>query len=84
MTLRVPSEAKVVLAGNETKTEGELRTYRTKGLKDGESWDDYKIIVTYKGQTKEKTIRLMAGDQLEMAIGFDDVQESKDSIASIN
>ena len=40
-------------------------------LHEGESWDDYKIEVTYEGVTKEKTIRLFAGDKLEFSFNFD-------------
>jgi len=75
LTLNVPEKAKVVLAKNSTKSEGASRIFRTKQLRDGESWDDYKIEVTHDGVTKEKTIRLMAGDKLELTFNF----ESTDS-----
>ncbi len=75
LTLNVPEKAKVVLAKNSTKSEGSARIFRTKQLREGESWDDYKIEVTYDGVTKEKTIRLMAGDKLELTFNF----ESTDS-----
>ncbi len=38
LTLNVPEDAKVTLAGNTTKTTGDARTYRTKELKLGEVW----------------------------------------------
>ena len=75
LTLNVPETAKVVLAKNSTKSEGASRIFRTKQLREGESWDDYKIEVTHDGVTKEKTIRLMAGDKLELTFNF----ESTDS-----
>ena len=75
LTLNVPEKAKVVLAKNSTKSEGSSRIFRTKQLGEGESWDDYKIEVTHDGVTKEKTIRLMAGDKLELTFNF----ESTDS-----
>ena len=72
LTLNVPESARVVLAQNSTKSEGSSRVFRTKQLHEGESWDDYKIEVTYEGVTKEKTIRLIAGDNLELSFNFDD------------
>lgn len=77
LTLNVPEGAKVTLAGNETKTEGTTRTYRTKGLKMDETWDDYVVKVEFDGVVKEKTIRLIGGDQLELSFEFgtDDTKE---------
>jgi len=77
LTLNVPEGATVVLANNPTKSEGASRVYRTKQLKSGEVWDDYKIEVTYAGKTKEKTIRLIGGDKLEMSFNFDQREANK-------
>jgi uncharacterized protein (TIGR03000 family) len=77
LTLNVPTDATVVLANNETKSEGLTRVYRTKQLKTGEAWEDYKIQVTHNGVTKEKTIRLIGGDKLEMTFSFADHQANK-------
>jgi uncharacterized protein (TIGR03000 family) len=77
LTLNVPEGASVVLANNSTKSDGSLRVYRTKQLKVGEAWDDYKIQVTHNGVTKEKTIRLIGGDKLEMSFNFTDIQANK-------
>ncbi|MFN9626253.1 MAG: TIGR03000 domain-containing protein [Planctomycetota bacterium] len=77
LTLSVPEGAKVVLANNATKSDGSMRVYRTKQLKVGEAWDDYKIQVTHNGVTKEKTIRLIGGDKLEMSFNFADIQANK-------
>ncbi len=71
LTLNVPENAKVVLAQNATKSDGSSRVYRTKQLREGQAWDDYKIEVTYEGVTKEKTIRLIGGDKLELSFKFD-------------
>ncbi|MEQ1826123.1 MAG: TIGR03000 domain-containing protein [Pirellula sp.] len=76
LTLSVPEDAKVILAQNSTKSSGESRVYRTKQLREGEAWDDYKIEVTYKGITKEKTIRLIGGDKLELRFDFESEQSS--------
>ena len=72
LTLNVPEKANVVLAQNATKSEGSSRVFRTKQLQPGQSWDDYKIQVTHEGVTKEKTIRLIAGDKLELSFNFED------------
>jgi uncharacterized protein (TIGR03000 family) len=72
LTLHVPNGAKVELAGRTTKTEGESRTYRTKDLKRGETWDTYTIQVSMDGKTKEQTIRLIGGDALELTFSFDE------------
>ena len=77
LTLNVPEGATVVLANNTTKSDGGMRLYRTKQLKVGEAWDDYKIQVTHNGVTKEKTIRLIGGDKLEMSFNFADIQANK-------
>jgi uncharacterized protein (TIGR03000 family) len=66
LTLKVPAEAKVFLAGNETSSSGEVREFTTTKLAAGQSWDNYTIRVTFEqdGQTisREKTITLNAGD----------------------
>ena len=79
LTLNVPEKARVVLAQNATKSEGLSRVFRTKQLHEGESWDDYKIEVTFEGVTKEKTIRLIAGDKLELTFNF----ETADSVNKV-
>ena len=71
LTLNVPENAKVVLAQNATKSEGTSRVYRTKQLREGEAWDDYRIEVTFGGVTKEKTIRLIGGDKLALTFNFE-------------
>jgi uncharacterized protein (TIGR03000 family) len=77
LTLHVPEGATVVLANNPTTSAGLSRVYRTKQLKAGETWDDYTIQVTHEGRTKEKTIRLIGGDKLEMSFHFDEHQANK-------
>ena len=49
-----------------------MRTFRTKNLKQGESWDDYTIQVSYQGKVKEQVIRLIGGDNLELSFNFND------------
>jgi uncharacterized protein (TIGR03000 family) len=82
LTLNLPADAEVTLAGNVTKAEGETRTFKTMQLKPGQVWEDYEIVVRYQedGQpvTKHEKIRLIAGDKLELTIGTN----SKDRLAS--
>jgi len=80
LTLNVPADAKVVLAGNSTKTIGEQRVYRTKELNNGQVWEDYTIVVTHNGVTKEKVIRLIGGDEMQVAFNFD--SNISDALAS--
>ncbi len=75
VTLHVPEDAKVVLAGNETEGEGEVRTFRTRQLAEGQNWSDYTIRVTatVRGTsvTKVKSIDLKAGDHRDLVFDFD-------------
>ncbi len=64
VSVRVPADAKVTLAGNETSATGDLRHYKTK-LKPGEKWDDYKVVVTIQQDGRiiqsEKKLDIVAG-----------------------
>jgi uncharacterized protein (TIGR03000 family) len=75
LTVRVPSDAKVYLAGNETSAKGETRVYRTTGLHEGNSWSGYliKVELNRGGRTitKEKLIDLRAGENQEIEFEFD-------------
>ena len=70
LTVNVPADAKVYLAGNLTKASGEKRVFRTTGLASGKAWDSYVVRVEFEqdGQTvtQEKTIALKAGDSQEL------------------
>jgi uncharacterized protein (TIGR03000 family) len=78
LTLNVPAEATVTLAGNTTRATGARRTFLSQGLTLGQSWDNYDVVVQYEGQTKRQEIRLVGGDQLELTFDF------ADSLASNN
>src|SRR5256885_3262657 len=45
LTVHVPSDAKVFLAGNPTKAGGETRVFRTDRLTGGKAWDNYTVRV---------------------------------------
>ena len=82
LTVRVPADAKVYLAGNETSAKGETRVFRTTGLSNGKSWDDYVIKVEFErgGRTviQEKRINLKAGETKEL-----DFDVSEDKVADL-
>jgi len=74
LTIHVPADAKVYLAGNATKATGETRIFRTTGLTTGKSWDGYTVRVELdrggKVETKEETISLKAGETREIRFDF--------------
>ena len=78
LTLQVPQDAIVVLAGEATTATGAVRTYKTKTLTSGQAWPDYSIQVSVvrNGQlvTQEKTIRLIGGRQESLRFSFGDQQ----------
>jgi uncharacterized protein (TIGR03000 family) len=75
VTLRVPADASVNLAGNDTAGSGGVRTFRTRQLSEGQKWGDYTIRVTAVvngvSMTKEKTIDLVAGSEHDFTFAFD-------------
>lgn len=75
LTLHVPAEAKVTLAGVETKQAGEVRQFATSNLAAGQTWDGYKVVVelTRDGKTlqEERTIKLVGGEAQDLSIDFD-------------
>lgn len=75
ITVKVPANAKVNLGGNDTKAQGETRTYRTSALRSGGEWKDYKIVVTAEVDgrqiTKEQTFDLKAGENKELSFDFE-------------
>lgn len=71
LTVHVPADAKVFLAGNPTSAKGETRVFRTTGLSTGKAWDDYTVRVEFEqdGQIvkQERTITLRAGEAQELS-----------------
>ena len=72
LTLRVPAEAKVWLAGNATGSTGDTRTFETTALAAGQVWQDYEIRVVTEIDGRErvisKVIDLAAGQTLELEV----------------
>jgi uncharacterized protein (TIGR03000 family) len=75
LTIHVPADAKISLAGVDTKQSGEVRQFATTRLAAGQTWDGYTVAVemTKDGQTlrEERTIKLIGGKAQELSIDFD-------------
>jgi uncharacterized protein (TIGR03000 family) len=78
LTLHVPAEAKVTLAGVATKQTGEVRQYSTTKLTAGQIWNGYTVVVEMEkdGQLvrEERTIKLMGGQPQELTVNLDSNQ----------
>jgi len=81
LTIHVPADAKITLAGVDTKQSGETRQFATTRLAAGQTWDGYKVAVelTKNGQTlhEERTIKLIGGEAQDLSIGFDSTAVAK-------
>ncbi len=75
VTLFVPEDAKVSLGGVETKAGGDMRYFSTDKLKDGERWDQYRVVVTVERDGKqlkrERVVDVNAGDSVNLRFDFD-------------
>ncbi len=78
LTLKVPDNAKVTLAGAETTSTGPVRTFSTTQLTEGQTWSDYLVQVTWEREgkvyTQEQTITLNAGDNRTLEFGVEGAQ----------
>ncbi|MEM7314192.1 MAG: TIGR03000 domain-containing protein [Planctomycetota bacterium] len=76
LTLNVPVEAKVELAGSKTKQTGPTRVFRTSRLKAGETWNGYTVRVTLEKDghtlTKERTLALTGGKSTTVTMDFNE------------
>jgi uncharacterized protein (TIGR03000 family) len=74
LTLNVPADAKVYLAGQETKSAGERREFVSTKVTQGGKWDNYtiRVVANVDGQPveEERTIRLLPGDDQELTFNF--------------
>jgi uncharacterized protein (TIGR03000 family) len=81
LTLHVPADAKISLAGVDTKQSGETRQFATTRLAAGQTWDGYKVVVEMNknGQTlhEERTIKLVGGEAQDLSINFDSTAVAK-------
>jgi len=81
LTLHVPADAKVTLAGVDTKQSGEARQFATTRLAAGQKWEGYKVVVEVNknGQTQreERMVNLVGGESQELSINFDSTAVAK-------
>ena len=74
LTVNVPGDAKVYLAGNTAPGKGIQRTFKTTKLSAGDAWKGYlvRVEVERDGKTlsQEKTITLNAGDSRALTFEF--------------
>jgi uncharacterized protein (TIGR03000 family) len=81
LTLHVPEDAKVTLAGVPTKQNGETRQFSTTRLAPGQTWDGYKVVVEVErdGKTlsQERILTLRAGEAQELSVDFNQQQIAK-------
>jgi uncharacterized protein (TIGR03000 family) len=75
VTLNVPADARVELAGAPTRLHGTRRVFATTGLPAGKVWKDYKVVVSWEraGRTisKERTLTILGGERYELSFGAD-------------
>lgn len=76
LTVNVPRDAKVTLAGNPTTQQGAVRKFATNRLSNGETWRNYAIQVETnrdgKIEMQSRTIDLVGGEARELTIGAND------------
>ncbi|HEX5472279.1 MAG TPA: TIGR03000 domain-containing protein [Lacipirellulaceae bacterium] len=81
LTIHVPANTKLTLAGVETKQIGETRQFATTRLAAGQNWDNYKVVaeMTHNGQTvrQERTLSLTGGESQELTISFDSTKVAR-------
>ena len=82
LILHVPAEAKVVLAGQETRSTGTRREFSTTRLDRGQ-WANYpvRVEIDRDGQTevRELSVSLAAGETKEISVDFDTPQVARSS-----
>ncbi len=75
LIVRLPEDAKLFLAGHETKATGDVREFSTTRLPNGAQWQTYaiKAVIDRDGhqEVREQTIELAAGESREVTINFD-------------
>lgn len=75
LTLKVPADAKVFIAGYETKATGEVREFATAKLAAGQAWDNYTVRVEAMrdGQlvSHEEKLTLIGGEDRSLEVNLD-------------
>jgi uncharacterized protein (TIGR03000 family) len=74
LTIHVPADAKVFLAGRETSSTGEVREFSTSKLAPGTEWKNYTVhVVTNidgRDVSKDETITLTSGEDRDLTFDF--------------
>ena len=74
LTVNVPKDAQVSLAGTATSSKGETRSYTTTKLNSGQAWTNYTIVasIVRDGETvtKQQTIELLGGEDRQISFDF--------------
>jgi uncharacterized protein (TIGR03000 family) len=87
LTLHVPADAKVWLAGNATSSAGATRQFQTSTLAAGQTWKNYEIrvatVVDGREQVVSKVIDLAAGQTVELSLDPAQRTASADATASV-
>lgn len=73
LTLSVPADAKVTLAGSATGQEGAEREYVTTKLPEGAAWDNYVVRVETGAGVQERTITLVGGESQHLVFDFAEI-----------
>jgi uncharacterized protein (TIGR03000 family) len=75
LIVHVPDDAKLFLAGHETRSTGPVREFSTNRLQSGSEWNTYAIraVVERNGRqiVREENISLKAGESRDVTINFD-------------
>jgi len=78
LTVNVPEDAKVYLAGAETNGTGSVRVFKTSKLTSGQEWANYTVRVSIDRDGRlldmEKQLDLKAGDSKTLTFDFDTPQ----------
>jgi uncharacterized protein (TIGR03000 family) len=78
LTVRVPADAKITLAGIQTKQAGEVREFATNRLAAGQTWSNYTIHVEVsrdgKTLSQDRTILLTGGQSQELSFDLGGMQ----------
>ncbi len=76
VTLNVPENAKVNLAGIDAPSKGKTRVFATRQLRRGETWEDYTVTVTINQDGRDvvqsRRITLSGGEHRKLAFNFED------------
>jgi len=75
LTVNVPDDAELTLAGSKTLSQGPRRTFSTTQLTAGQTWSDYTVVATLERNgrtlTQERTIDLKGGESQQITFDFE-------------